>query len=344
MTNQQPLVSVIIPSFNREKLIGETLQSVLDQTYSHWECIIVDDGSTDGTIDIVQSFVKKDNRFKLYKRHREPKGAPTCRNIGIERSKGEYIIFLDSDDIMLEDCINSRLQITQEKPCFDFYIFPVRIFYNGINDSKYFLNKEFDKKFILSKFLSQDMPWITCSAFWRRTTVTTLDGFDEDLISWQDWDLHVRAIIFDFKFHQSSNNFTSPIFYRQDSINTIRSYGKHEKIIINRLKLFKKTYQLLANKSRVSEHRKPLAQLIFTNVCKSDEFNVKNIKLIKDLKLIPYFDYFLWVVYAKTLKTNGHSSMILRLLNFYFIKIRKYHIGDLGKRTFKKWTEFENRC
>ncbi|UXX81111.1 glycosyltransferase [Reichenbachiella carrageenanivorans] len=113
----QPLVSIIIPSFNREALIAETLQSVLDQTYPTWECLIVDDGSIDGTKAVAQSFIEKDARFKWLERHREPKGAPTCRNIGIEKSKGEYVIFLDSDDLLYPHCIEKRtLIINKEFP------------------------------------------------------------------------------------------------------------------------------------------------------------------------------------------------------------------------------------
>src|SRR5690554_6036808 len=93
----QPLVSIIIPVFNRANLIGETLDSVLTQCYSNWECIVIDDGSTDHTIEIINGFCIKDYRFKLFIRNREPKGAPTCRNIGLSIANGQYINFFDSD-------------------------------------------------------------------------------------------------------------------------------------------------------------------------------------------------------------------------------------------------------
>ena len=92
------VVSIIIPSFNREILIQETLDSVLQQTYPRWEAIVIDDGSLDKTCEVVQSYSDKDQRIKLIKRDRQPKSASVCRNIGIENAKGKYALFLDSDD------------------------------------------------------------------------------------------------------------------------------------------------------------------------------------------------------------------------------------------------------
>ncbi|OHX65559.1 glycosyltransferase family 2 protein [Flammeovirga pacifica] len=102
------LISIIIPTYNRAKYINETLTSLIRQTYSNWECIIVDDGSTDNTIEVVNNFIKNDDRFLFYERDIEPKGAPTCRNIGLENAKGEYIKFLDSDDWLTETALEDQ--------------------------------------------------------------------------------------------------------------------------------------------------------------------------------------------------------------------------------------------
>ncbi|RDV16108.1 glycosyltransferase family 2 protein [Pontibacter diazotrophicus] len=94
-------VSVVIPTFNREDLISETLDSVQSQTLPDWECLIVDDGSTDETEAIVQRYAQADPRFKYVKRPPDrSKGGNTCRNIGLELAKGEFIQFLDSDDLL----------------------------------------------------------------------------------------------------------------------------------------------------------------------------------------------------------------------------------------------------
>src|SRR5688500_10558850 len=95
-----PIVSVVIPVYNRVTLIQETLQSIIDQIYPYWEAIIVDDGSTDGSYDLVLKIAESDRRIKAFRRDREPKGAPVCRNIGVTKSAGQFLIFLDSDDLL----------------------------------------------------------------------------------------------------------------------------------------------------------------------------------------------------------------------------------------------------
>lgn len=96
------LVSIITPSYNSSEFISQTITSVLNQTYNNWELIIVDDVSTDNSIKIIESFVKKDHRIKLY-RLAKNSGAGVARNKAIEISKGDFIAFLDSDDLWLQD-------------------------------------------------------------------------------------------------------------------------------------------------------------------------------------------------------------------------------------------------
>lgn len=94
----KPLVSIIIPCYNQAQYLPETLQSVLDQTYTNWECIIVNDGSPDTTDEIAQEWLAKDSRYKYI--YQENKGVSSARNLGLEYALGEFIQFLDSDDII----------------------------------------------------------------------------------------------------------------------------------------------------------------------------------------------------------------------------------------------------
>src|SRR6187431_937929 len=95
------VISIIIPTYNRANLIGETLDSILAQTYQNWECIIVDDGSDDNTEEVVNSYVKKDSRFQYHQRpHDRPRGGNAARNYGFELSKGEFVNWFDDDDVM----------------------------------------------------------------------------------------------------------------------------------------------------------------------------------------------------------------------------------------------------
>ncbi len=107
----KPEVSIIIPSYNRAHCIGETLQSVQHQSYDAWECLVVDDGSTDGTLELVAAFAKADSRIQLYQRPDEKvKGANSCRNYGLSKSNGNYIQWLDSDDLLSDNKLASQLE------------------------------------------------------------------------------------------------------------------------------------------------------------------------------------------------------------------------------------------
>ncbi len=103
-----PLVSIIIPAFNSEDFIQYTLDSIINQTYKNWEAIIVDDGSTDNTSNIVKSFLI-DNRFKLVQIPNSKQGK--ARNIGISQSNGDFIALLDSDDIWGSDKLERQLDV-----------------------------------------------------------------------------------------------------------------------------------------------------------------------------------------------------------------------------------------
>lgn len=107
-----PLVSIIIPTFNREHLIGETLDSVVAQTYENWECLVIDDGSSDYTEELMHFYCRKDNRIRYYQRpFNRLKGASSCRNFGLEKSKGNFIQFLDSDDLLSKSKISAQVKI-----------------------------------------------------------------------------------------------------------------------------------------------------------------------------------------------------------------------------------------
>ncbi|MFV0196389.1 glycosyltransferase [Empedobacter falsenii] len=112
---EQPLVSIIIPTYNRAELIGETLDSVLAQTYQNWECIVVDDGSSDNTDEVLKNYINKDSRIKYHHRPKQYKpGGNGARNYGFDLSKGEYINWFDSDDVMLNIFISEKIIVSKK--------------------------------------------------------------------------------------------------------------------------------------------------------------------------------------------------------------------------------------
>ena len=106
------LVSIIIPVYNQEKYLTETLNSVLNQTYSNWECVLVNDGSTDNSVAILQPFLTQDNRF--YFINSENKGVSNARNLALQQTKGKYVLFLDGDDLIHPEKINLAISNFQK--------------------------------------------------------------------------------------------------------------------------------------------------------------------------------------------------------------------------------------
>lgn len=107
------LISVIVPIYNTEKYLVECVESIREQTYSNIEIILVDDGSTDASIEICDEFSKKDSRVRVF--HKENEGSAVAKNFGIQQSKGEYIILVDSDDIVSDKMIEVLYTHIKEK-------------------------------------------------------------------------------------------------------------------------------------------------------------------------------------------------------------------------------------
>ena len=103
-----PKISIIIPCYNQAQFLEECLQSVLDQSYENWECLLINDGSTDQTEEICKIWVRKDNRFSYYKRQNQ--GVTKTRDFGLDNAKGEWIQFLDADDILAANKLEKSLE------------------------------------------------------------------------------------------------------------------------------------------------------------------------------------------------------------------------------------------
>lgn len=106
--------SIITPIFNAENFLDETLQSIIDQTYTDWESILINDNSTDKSLAIAEKFSKLDDRFKIINVN-ENQGAAKARNIGIKSAEGRFIAFLDSDDLWLPEKLEKQISLMKSK-------------------------------------------------------------------------------------------------------------------------------------------------------------------------------------------------------------------------------------
>ena len=140
----KPLVSIITPSFNSEKFIAETIESVQNQTYQNWEMIIVDDSSKDQTAAIIEQFVANDSRIQFFQLEKNS-GAGIARELALSKAKGDYISFLDADDLWKPLKLEKQLQFLKEnKLHFTFS------FYDCIDEDGNVLNKRVEAPLNLS--------------------------------------------------------------------------------------------------------------------------------------------------------------------------------------------------
>lgn len=190
---REPFISVVTPTRNRLRLLRETMDSVQRQKLDRWEHIIVDDGSDDGTAAEVLARASNDPRLRYLPRTGQRAGANVCRNQGLAAASADLIVFLDSDDVLEPDCLARRVAVMQRNQDLDFIVSGMTAFVTTPGD--------LDRKPVtdllgddLLGFLFFELPWQTTAPTWRRQTLQRLGGFDESLPSWQDVDLHVRAL------------------------------------------------------------------------------------------------------------------------------------------------------
>ncbi len=187
----KPLISIIIPSYNKVKFIKETIDSVINQTYINWELIIVDDGSDDGTLEVIDVAKRNDARIKLLMNDLN-RGANFSRNQGIKEAMGTYIIFLDADDLLKYNCLENRLALIA-KGNFDFCVFSMGVFTKVIGDSSYKWIPNSTEP--LSDFLKHELPWSILQPIWRKDFLIKINGFDEAFQRLQDVEMHTRALM-----------------------------------------------------------------------------------------------------------------------------------------------------
>lgn len=183
-------ISIIVPFYNRIDLLNETILSVLQQESDDWELILVDDGSDESTTELIKRYQSEKIRF--FKRERNPKGAPTCRNIGAERANFDHILFLDSDDLLAPWAIKKRIKILKNNQNYNLYVFEGLEFDNKTGEHRLRTIHKTEKP--LELFLDFQSVWQTSCSVWKKNIFWEIGGWNENVESWQDGEIHIRYL------------------------------------------------------------------------------------------------------------------------------------------------------
>ncbi|MEB4800912.1 glycosyltransferase family 2 protein [Acinetobacter soli] len=258
-------VSIIIPSYNREKFILETLKSVVNQTSNLWNCFVVDDGSTDRTVEIITKFISEHSDYPIhYLVNSRTKGAQGARNTGIINSDGELLLFLDSDDILEPNCIENRLSKVDNFSEYDLWAFPVRLFNEKLGDSSKVWNRMNKQLNLLDRFLIHDAPWQTLGCLWRRKAILEIGMWDEKVTSLQDWDAHIQAVLSpDIKIWLNPDEKNFDAFYRVGSYDSISKKFATRKGAETNFYLVDKTLKTINKYNFSTSHLPALRRLLW---------------------------------------------------------------------------------
>ena len=294
----KPLISIIIPTYNRAFIIRETLNSILVQTYPYWECIIVDDGSKDNTFEVVNEYVNKDNRFSLFNRPENIiKGPNSCRNYGFSRSKGDFIKWFDSDDLLAVEALEkivSNIELSTDV---------VVSSLEYINFDGNFLNKKhnFISNNLIEDYIVGRVTFFTFTPTWSRSFVLEqAEIFDENITNLDDWDFNLRMLyanpeivfldepLIRYRVHTNSlsheiaklnfNEINSEITAREKHLTLIKTNKKANVIVLKNFIILRYKYFFREAMVQKNKHRffylknllkKELAILDFKGVIKT---------------------------------------------------------------------------
>jgi len=214
-TASHPLVSVIIPTFNYGQFIGQTLESVQAQTYQNWECVVVDDDSTDNTPQVVTRYAVGDNRIKYL--HQINQRQAAARNHGLQHATGKYVQFLDADDLIEPYKLERQVGYLEQHPEVDIVYSSVRYFSSeNIHERLFSMGKDNSPwmpevsgagQDILSLLVRANIMAVN-SPLVRRSVVDDVGPFDHKLPPLEDWDFWLRCAVKGKRFQHDKTNGT----------------------------------------------------------------------------------------------------------------------------------------
>ena len=193
-----PLVSLIVPLYNRAPLIGETIDSLNKQSYNNIEVIIIDDGSTDNSFDVAFSFMVQDKKIKVVRRPSNlSKGANSCRNFGLSLASGRYIKWIDSDDLLSPTAIEVQVNNLMNTNADVSICKALKFVQKEKNGEKVFLSEwgKIDTFPSIDNFCNYQFIWHTCAGLWDSSFLKKGLFWDEELKNSQEWLFHLQSIV-----------------------------------------------------------------------------------------------------------------------------------------------------
>lgn len=196
-----------MPFFNRKELVGEMIKSIQNNSFRDYELLAIDDGSAHDTVTYIKAFADKDNRIRIIPRDETPKGAPTCRNIGLREAKGEYTIFFDSDDYITPSCLQTRIDAIRLRPDLDFMVFPSGTYTDGVFNSRatQFVYGHPVYHDDIAGFCRRTLPFVVVNNIYRTKAIINKGiRWDINLKSLQDCDFNVQCLTAGLKYAYSN--------------------------------------------------------------------------------------------------------------------------------------------
>lgn len=188
-----PRVSVIVPAYNYANYLGDCVRSLSEQSYQNWECIIVDDGSTDGTPDVCARLARDDARVRFLRQRNS--GLSAARNAGIRVAIGEFLQFLDADDLLERDKLRAQVAWFDKIASCDIVVGNAAFFMDGVLEQL----REWPVVPALQELplstLVEGNACVVNAALVRRRVIASVGYFDETLVAHEDWDFWLRCAI-----------------------------------------------------------------------------------------------------------------------------------------------------
>lgn len=308
----KPLVTIIMATYNRAHFILETLSSIQQQTYKDWECLIIDDGGTDNTQEVITPILEQDPRFQFLRRPNSYlKGLSGCRNYGLDIAIGDYIIFFDDDDFVHPDNLKICLKLLEDNSTeFCHYQKLSYEYQKPIIENNPISIRKFLSKVDIEKVITQEIGLASCTVMWKKKCFNQI-RFNESLLYAEEWECYCRIL---------SENFNGII------INNVLYY--------NRKHPDSNTGEFYRHNSNRRASKKEAVLLVVQNLKEKQLFSHYLLRYFTQLSL-DYKDYNLFNYILDILELSNFEKLKWKIFyNTLPFRLKIYGIKKIGIKRF----------